>query len=543
VSAVGRGPGGAATTEDGAALARVARGGLWNLAGAGAAATTNVLLVLLVTRGAPAGVAGTLFAATSVFLVVATAARLGTATGLVYWVARLRAQGRAGEVGRVLRLGLVPVLLAGVLGGAGLWAAAGWVAGWVTPSQSGLMQGYLRGLAVLLPAGAALEAVLAASRGLGTMRATVVVDKLLRPLLQVLATVLVLAVGSLDQLALAWALPYAAAAVLAVVWLLALLGRPGAPAGAPAEAPLGGGPLPAGQFWRFTLPRAASSLVQLSLQRLDVVLVAALAGPVEAAVYTAATRFLVVGQLGGQAVSTAVQPRLAALMAAERVADAGRLYQLATGWVVLVTWPLYLASAVLAEDLVGVFGDGYGAGAAVVRVLALAMLVATACGAVDAVLNMAGRTTWTLANSATALVVMVVVDLLLVPSAGALGAAVGWGLAIGANNLLPLAQLRWAYGLHPFGRGALTAAALSAAAAVPLVAAGVLGLPAPLQGAAACAGALLLAVGAARLRRPLALDLLPLPRRRRGGPGGGEPVPSLAGPAARESRTARQEVP
>jgi hydrogenase-4 component E len=40
-------------------------------------------------------------------------------------------------------------------------------------------------------------------------------------------------------------------------------------------------------------------------------------------------------------------------------------------------------------------------------VLAGAMLVATACGMVDMLLNMAGRTSWTLANSLVALAVMV----------------------------------------------------------------------------------------------------------------------------------------
>jgi len=56
-------------------------------------------------------------------------------------------------------------------------------------------------------------------------------------------------------------------------------------------------------------------------------------------------------------------------------------------------------------------------------------------------LNMAGRTSWTLINSIVALVVMVGVDLLLVPPLGVPGAGIGWAVAILTNNLLPLTQL------------------------------------------------------------------------------------------------------
>jgi O-antigen/teichoic acid export membrane protein len=89
------------------------------------------------------------------------------------------------------------------------------------------------------------------------------------------------------------------------------------------------------------------------------------------------------------------------------------------------------------------------------------MLVATGCGMVDNVLNMAGRTAWTLANVVTALVVDVALNLLLVPRFGILGAAVAWAAAILANNLIPLGQVAFSLRLHPFGRGTLIAAALA----------------------------------------------------------------------------------
>src|SRR6185369_5165767 len=127
---------------------------------------------------------------------------------------------------------------------------------------------------------------------------------------------------------------------------------------------------------------------------------------------------------------------------------ANHLYQVATGWLVLVTWPISLLVVLFAPLYLGLFGAGYRAGAPVVLVLAAAMLVATGCGMVDMVLAMAGRTSWNLLNVLVALAVTVGLDVLLIPRLGALGAAVGLACAMVANNLLPLIQVGRSVRLH-----------------------------------------------------------------------------------------------
>ena len=202
-------------------------------------------------------------------------------------------------------------------------------------------------------------------------------------------------------------------------------------------------------------------ILRSALQRVDVLLVAALAGLVPAAIYAVAGRFVVLIQFANQGISQSVQPRLAESLATGDTAGANSLYRTATGWLVLATWPINLVVITFAPVYLGLFGDGYRAGASVVMVLACAMLVATGCGMVDMVLAMAGRTSWNLVNVLIALAVTIGLDVLLIPRYGALGAAIGLACAVTVNNLLPLVQVGRAVGLHPFGRGTLTAAALA----------------------------------------------------------------------------------
>ena len=101
------------------------------------------------------------------------------------------------------------------------------------------------------------------------------------------------------------------------------------------------------------------------------------------------------------------------------------------------------------------------------------MLVATWCGAVDVVLGMAGRSVWTMYNAIAALAADLVLNIILIPRIGIVGAAIAWAVAILINNLAPLLELALWMGLHPFGRATTLAAILpraSASGALPLIA-------------------------------------------------------------------------
>jgi O-antigen/teichoic acid export membrane protein len=392
----------------------------------------------------------------------------------------------------------------------------------------------LRALAAALPFAALLDTLLGATRGYREMRPTVVIDRLGRSALQLAGVVAAVAVGATSLLAPLWALPYLPAAALAWLWLRRIrrrAGRAGRHSSRPrrraatgTQAPgIGGGRRAAtlaarqlaratpGGFWRFTAPRAVAALAQITIQRLDIVLVALLKGPREAAIYTAATRFLVAGQFANTAITYAAQPRFAELFAVGDRRGANQVYQATTTWLMLVTWPLYLLAMIYGPQVLTIFGHPYRAGGTVMLILAAAMLLATACGQVDTVLISTGRSGWSLANGLLAVGMNVALDLVLIPRYGITGAAIGWAAAIAVTNVVPLAQLAAVARVHPFGRGTLAACGLPVACfgALPLAARAVAGPGAITAAAAVAVGCLAFAVGIGRLRRPLHLPALP----------------------------------
>jgi O-antigen/teichoic acid export membrane protein len=432
-------------------LRNVARGGVANLIGTAFTGVAGLGVTWLVARALPPAEAGAFFSATATFVLGVAVAKLGSQTSMVYWPARLRATGDGEGLARCLRVGLAPVVLAAVAVAAGLWFGAGKIPG--VGHESGYVA-QVRALALFLPAAALTDAVLATTRGFRVMRPTVVLDRIVRPLAQLLLLVGLWLTGTAPAVfAAMWAAPYLPVALLAG-YALARLARPAVSTESASDF------MPS-DFWRFAAPRAVASMAQMALQRVDVLLVAALAGLAPAALYAVAGRFVILGQFVNQALSQSVQPRLAERLAIDDRVAAQALYKQATAWLVLTTWPLYYLVITYSSVYLGLFGRKYEGGERIVMVLALAMLVATACGMVDMVLAMGGRTWQNLFNVALALVTMLGVDALLVPRHGALGAAVGLAAAVLVNNLVPLAQVRQGLGLHPFGRATLTAMALS----------------------------------------------------------------------------------
>lgn len=436
-----------------AAMSRVARGSVANLTGAVVSGMATFALSIVVTRGLTTSAAGVFFSTTSLLLLAISVGQLGTDTGLVYFLARCRALGRPNLIPAYVRAAVLPVMILAIAMGVGMLIMAPQLAALTNPGYEQLATDYLRVFAVIIPF-AVLETIwLSATRGLGTMRPYTVVEQISRPVIQLCLVFLVVTVPAAAWLGAAWCVPYALAAGAAWLWWKRI--RPTPQKMATTQ------PGRAGEFWRFSAPRSLASVAQLAMQRFDIILVGAIAGVASAAVYAAATRFIVAGQMSKNAISLAIQPQLAAGLARGEHAATNHLYQYSTAWLILVTWPIYLVLAVFGNQFLRIFGESYSAGSMVLLLLSLSMLLASGLGNVDVVLVMAGRTTWSLANVALAFAVNLGLDLWLIPLHGITGAAIGWAVAIVVKNVAALAQVALALRLHPFGRSTLVAVLLS----------------------------------------------------------------------------------
>lgn len=470
-------------------LSKIARGGALGLGGAAVAGVSGFLLVVVVARWARPEEAGVFFAVTALFLMVEGVAMLGTDTGLARFLLRLEATDRplvTPVLWRVVRTTLLAVVAVAVVLGlaAGpLCEALGWSrdAAWS-----------LRLLAVALPAAMAVDLALATTRAFGEIRSTVLIDRIVRAGAQPVLVGAALASGTgLRGAVLAWAATHLVAAGLAIRAARRCLRRrghlsPSKPrSGGTAAALSAGSELASAEFsrsvdravsefWSFTRLRGVARAAQQGMQKIDILLVAAILSPTVAVAYTVATRFVPLGQLGTQAIQQVLQPQMTAILVKEDRRALRDVHQIATAWSMLVAWPVYLGVMALSVTYLDLFGaEAVRADPAqartVVVIMAAAMLLAVASGPVDTLLLMSGRSGVSALNAVAALVIDVVGCLLLLPRIGMLGAALAWAAAVLVRCTLAFAQVRRDLGIH-----ALSPVTLRAAV-IPL---GCVGLPA-----------------------------------------------------------------
>lgn len=436
-------------------LQRAARGSVLNAAGAAVAAAMGLGLTVAVARSTSPREAGVFFLATSLFLLLTNIGQLGSGTGLVYFLSGARARHELKSAQAYMRIAARPVIVLAVAMSVAMFLGAEPLARLLSAEAEGEFARYMRAMAFFLPWAAALNLSMSATRGLGTMKPFALLDQVVRPTAQFLAVAAALMASGADHLALAWSLIYLPLGLLGWRWWQRLRDRSATDGEVRTE-------VSASRFWRFTAPRAFAAVAQMAMQRLDILLVGAIVGLAEAAVYTAATRFLVLGQSAARAVSMSVQPLLGEALARRDRSDALGLYQSTTAWLVLATWPIYFVLITNGSTILSVFGEGFDDGRSALLILSVAMLVGSGCGMVDMVLTMAGRSVWNLMNVILAFAVNLGVDLVLIPRIGITGAAIGWAAGILVANLVPLTQVGLSLKLHPFGRGTLTAMACAA---------------------------------------------------------------------------------
>ena len=450
-------------------LSTVARGSAVNLAGALVSAVCTFAVVMVVTNAFAAEVAGKFFATTSFFLLLLALAGLGADTGLARFMLRFVHLGRHRDIAAAIRAGfLPPVLLAVTLATTGI-VAAPWVASTIGLDPDTDVPA-VRLAALALPVATVGVLSLATTRAFGSVKATALFENIFQSTAQLGFAAVGAATGAgLVYLTGTWLLAYALTAVLAAAaafrlvrrWLRA--GNPTEPRRSTREVFV--------EFWSYNWARGVATMAQMALQRLDIVLVAALLGAVEAAIYTAATRFVPLGGFANRAIQQVIQPRFAALVASGDESTLRVLYRVSTTWSMAVAWPAYVVAASAPLVYLSLFGPEYvDEGATVVVVMALGMLVATAVGPADTLLLMSGRSVASLVNILGALAIDVIGCLVLIPRVGITGAAVAWAVAQAVRGLVGFAQVRSASGVTVLTRGMLVVVAANVVSfVVPLV--------------------------------------------------------------------------
>jgi O-antigen/teichoic acid export membrane protein len=457
---------------DGVGLTIVARRGTLNIVGAAVNGLLSFVLVVIVTRMLLAAGAGVFFEATSIFMLAGTVAIFGSDTALVRFISQDLALGFPERIRRHILVGTVPSAITGlVTGGLLFWLAPEVASHFVLSSSlqhNPELVTMIRVLAPFLPVYVTYLNGLAATRGFGSMVPTNIIDRLAVSALQPAAVFVVAAMALGSGIVItAWAMPMLIGLVPIAFWLRRLGRRTGVNLG-PNGYPDAVAGTAGRDFWRFSTSRGVASIFQIGQDRVGILLVGALSTASGAGVFAAAARWLIAGSFFSDALNQGMQPTMSGHLARRDYVRAGRLYQVSTGWTMLISGPMYIAMAIFPATLLRPFGHSFHGGALTLTVLALAAFAGAATGSVTTILLMGGKSSWNLINTSAALGADLVLGILLIPHLGLIGAAISTDTGLLIANVLPVVQVFRLYRIHPFGPELWVSLAASVGCFVPV---------------------------------------------------------------------------
>lgn len=436
----------------------LARSGLISLVGSAFAAGMAFVLTALVGRGLGADGTGLFFQAVGLFTIAAQVLRLGANTGLIRSLAAQGARGDRGQVGKTLAVAVVPVVVVSTLVSALVSANAYELAQWLAaPEAERDLAILLERLAPFVVVAAVLGVLLSGIRMLRGVAAFTVIQNILLPIARV---GLVAAAVSAGLGAISATMAWAASLPLWLALSAALLVRPIMRDIRDAVSHVTES-ITIRQFWAFSAFRGVGAILEIVLEWVDVLIVAALRSPAEAGLYAVATRAVRAGQVVDRSMRVAVSPRISALLAAGEAGAARALHTTVARAMVLATWPYYVTLAFFGPAILQVFGSEFVEGSIVLTVLAGSVMIAAAAGMLQSILLMGGRSNWQVLNKSLAVALSVVLNLTLVPRFGILGAAITWAVVVLVDTSVAAWQVHYRLGVLLEPRALLGPAALT----------------------------------------------------------------------------------
>ena len=429
--------------EDDTNVAKVARGAGISTAGQGigkllAFATQPVLARLL-------GLKFYGFYAAGVALIngLQILSRFGMENGVVRYVAHYREHEDEARVrGTIVMALLFPIALSVILSaalffGAGFLADSGWL-----KANGATMVGVLRGFAFVLPFFVFMSMTAWATQGFKTVTYAAYIQQLIRPGLFLIFVGLCYVLGAkIFGVIAAYALAMFIAGLVGLYYLRKLF-----PDLFDRRAQTTFEPR---ALFGVSIPMSITQGAQYlnNFSAILILTVFAPGGPV--GLFNAAARtatFLTVVRF---AFSGIFSPIISGLHARQDTEEMGKLYKDVSRWIFTGAFALFLVLVVFAPEVMGIFGEAFGAGVTALIIVAVAQLFSSSIGPAPRMLAMTDNQNYAMVATSAAAITGVIASLILIPRFDVMGAAIGMATAIIVENTGTMSAVKWRLGYWP----------------------------------------------------------------------------------------------
>ncbi|MBX2828739.1 MAG: flippase [Flavobacteriaceae bacterium] len=183
-------------------------------------------------------------------------------------------------------------------------------------------------------------------------------------------------------------------------------------------------------------PMAVSAASFLLMQSLDVLMLTYFTDFETVAYYSVAVKLTLLISIVLSSVNAVIAPKIAEFYAAKSMERLKNTIRRGTQLIFIMTAPVILLLAVFATVILQFFGEGYEAARVALIILLAGQIINTLCGSIGVYLNMTGKQRKFQVILISALIINVVLNYILIPKYGMVGAAIATSASMMLWNLV-----------------------------------------------------------------------------------------------------------
>lgn len=204
------------------------------------------------------------------------------------------------------------------------------------------------------------------------------------------------------------------------------------------------------ELTRFSLPVMGYELLYILMMRLDALMVGYFLPAMQVGIYVVAIEIALTTKKVRQWFDPIFAPIISELAHQNDTERLAHNFAMVTRWILTINIAFFFSMILIGEDLLALFGSAFTVGIMCLIVLSLSQVLYSSMGSGDILLIMAGHPYLNLFNTGVVVILNFVLNLILIPRYGMLGAAMGTLIAFGVLSIIRVIEVYRVQGIHPF---------------------------------------------------------------------------------------------
>ncbi|BBO68080.1 polysaccharide biosynthesis protein [Desulfosarcina alkanivorans] len=200
----------------------------------------------------------------------------------------------------------------------------------------------------------------------------------------------------------------------------------------------------------FSTPMLFSGLFNTIIGKADVLLLAHYLPASMVGIYGLAQRLTPFIAFPLDSFNRIFAPIIADLFARRKNIELGIQFKMVTKWILTASLPIFCLLTYFSKEILAIMGPNFIFGSQAMIILCVSQLANSATGSVGYMLVMTGRPKANLWNSGIMCIINIILNILLIPSFGIVGAAFATAFAVIAVQLLRLGEVWYFLKMHPY---------------------------------------------------------------------------------------------